>query len=134
MGTDSKIDESNIFEHDETMISDTMKFLGANAEKISSFRRPGKFNATNKRPRQILVKFRNVITADRVFARETMLKNYEPKIKRNKYSAFVSKSSNKEDQERERNLLKKRRELLESGNKAKDIKIRNNILNLKTKQ
>ena len=34
MGTDSKIDISNIFEHDEKMISDTMKYLGANAEEI----------------------------------------------------------------------------------------------------
>ena len=51
MGTDSKTDKSNIFEHDEKMISDTMKFLGANAEEISSFRRPGKVNANNKRPR-----------------------------------------------------------------------------------
>ena len=48
MGTDSKIDKSKIFEHDEKMISNTMKFLGANAEKISSFRRLGKFNATYK--------------------------------------------------------------------------------------
>ena len=31
MGTYSKSDKSNIFEHDEKMISDTMKFLGANA-------------------------------------------------------------------------------------------------------
>ena len=64
MGTDSKTDKSNIFEHDEKMIGDTMKFLGANAEKISFFRRLAKFNATNNRPRQILVKFRKVITAD----------------------------------------------------------------------
>ena len=105
---DSKIDKSNIFEHDEKMISDTMKFLGANAEEISSFRRLGKFNATNKRPRQILVKFRNVITADRLFARATMLKNYERNIIGNKYSVFLSKSLNNEEQERERKLLKKR--------------------------
>ena len=104
MGIHGKIDKSNIFEHDEKMICDTMKFLGANAEEISSFRRFGKFNATNKRPSQILVKFRNVITTDRLFARATMLKNYEPKIKKNKYSFFLSKSLNKEDQERERNL------------------------------
>ena len=90
MGTDSKIDKLNIFEHDEKMISDTMKFLGANNEEISSFRRLGKFNATNKRPRQIL-KFRNVITAARLFARATMLENYEPNIKGNKYSIFLSK-------------------------------------------
>ena len=53
-----------------------------------------------------------------------MLKNYEPNIKGSKYSVFLSKSLDKEDQERERNLLKKRRELLENGNEAKDIKIR----------
>ena len=60
-----------------------------------------------------------------------MLKNYHPNIKGNKYSVFLSKSLDKEDQERERNLLKKRRELLENGNEAKDIKIRKNILYLK---
>ena len=91
MGTYSKIDKSNIFEHDEKMISDTMKFLGANAEEISSFRRLGKF----------------------------------------KFSVFLPKSLNKEDQERERNLLKKRHELLESGKRAKEIKIRNYTLYLK---
>ena len=77
------------------------------------------------------MKFRNVITADRLFAQAAILKNYEPNIKGNKFSVSLSKSLNTGDQERERNLLKKRRELLESGNKAKDIKIRNNILYLK---
>ena len=85
MGTDSKIDKLTNFEHDEKTISDTMKFLGVNAEEISSLRRLGKINATNKRLRQISAKFQNVITADRLFARATMLKNYEPNIKRNKY-------------------------------------------------
>ena len=61
-----------------------------------------------------------------------MLKNDESIIKGNKFSVFfLSKSVTKEDQERERNLLKKRRDLLESGNEAKDIKIRNDILYLK---
>ena len=50
MGTDSKSDKSNIFEHDEKMISDTMKLLDAKAEEFSSFRLLGKFNAINKRP------------------------------------------------------------------------------------
>ena len=74
------------------------------------------------------MKFRNVITVDRSFARAKMLKNYEPNIKGNEYSVFLSKYLNKEDQEREQNLLKKRRKLLESGNEAKDIIIRNNII------
>ena len=90
MGTDRKIDKSNISEHDEKMIYDTIKFLGANAKETSSFGRLAKFNATNKRPRQILVKFPNVITADKLFAHATMLKNYEPNIKGNKYSFFLS--------------------------------------------
>ena len=66
-----------------------------------------------KKPREVSVQFRNVITADILFARATILKNYEPNIKGNKYSVFLSKSLYKEDQEREQNLLKKRRELLE---------------------
>ena len=41
MGTDSKIAKLRFFEHDEKMISNTMKFLGVNAEEISSFRRFG---------------------------------------------------------------------------------------------
>ena len=76
-------------------------------------------------------KFRNVITADRLFARATMLKYYESNIKGNKYSVFLPKFLNKEDRERERNLFKKRRELLESRNEIKDIKIWNKILYLK---
>ena len=134
MGNDSKIDKSNIFEHDEKMISDTMNFLGTNAEEISPFRTLGKLNATNKNTRQVLVKFRKVITADRLFERATMLENYKSNIKENKDSVFLSKFLNKKDQERERTLLKKRRELLESGNEAKDMKIRSNILYLITKQ
>ena len=74
------------------------------------------------------MKIRNVITVDRSFARAKMLTNYETNIKRNEYSVFLSKYLNKEDQEREQNLLKKRREQLESGNEAKDIIIRNNII------
>ena len=69
-----------------------MKFLGVNADEISSFRRLGKSNATNKRNRQISAKFRNAITADGLFARATMLKNYEANIKGNKYYVFLSKS------------------------------------------
>ena len=73
MGTDSQFDKSNIFEHDEKMISDTMKFLGANAEETASFRTLGKFTQ-KKDPDKFLVKFRNFITADRLFARATMLR------------------------------------------------------------
>ena len=54
IGIDRKIDKSNNFEQDEKMISNTMKFLGANAVEISFFHKLGKFNATNKRPRQIV--------------------------------------------------------------------------------
>ena len=85
MSTDSKIDKLNFYEHDEKMISNTIKFLGVKAEEISSFRRLGKINATNKRPRQIPAKFRNVIRADRLITRATMMKNYEPNINGNKY-------------------------------------------------
>ena len=68
IGIDSKIDKSNIIEHDEKMKSDN---------GIADGNFLGKFKATKKRPRQILVKFRNAIKADRLFARATMLKNYE---------------------------------------------------------
>ena len=85
MGSDSKIKKSKFFEHDEKTTSDKMKFLGVNAEETSSFRRLGNFNATNKRPRQTSAKFRNVITAEGLFARATMLKNYKAIIKGNKY-------------------------------------------------
>ena len=98
---------------------------------ITGFRRLGKFNSQNPRARQILIKFSNTYTVDKILARAPMLKVFEPTYNDEAYRVFVSKSLNKEEQMKERTLLKKRRELLDtSQHDPKKIHIKNLILYL----
>ena len=118
-----------IFEHDESLLNEVTDFLGVNPAEISSFRRLGRFNAEASRPRTILVKFTHALTVDKILARSAMLKTYEPSFDEQKYLVFVSKSLNKEDQLKEQKVLRKRRQILNSGTvDPKDVKIRNGML------
>ena len=83
---------------------------------------------TVKKPRQLLVKFRNMYTVDKIQARASMLKTYEPRYMGVNYAVFISKSLNKDEQEKEQQLLKRRRELLNNGSDPKSIKIRKGVL------
>ena len=65
--------------------------------------------------------------ADKKQARASMLKTYEPRYMGVNYAVFILKSPNKDEQEKERQLLKRRRELLNNGSDPKSIKIRSVI-------
>ena len=64
---------------------------------------------------------------DKIQARASMLKTYEPRYMGVNYAVFILKSLNKDEQEKERQLLKRRRELLNNGSDPKSIKIRSVI-------
>ena len=99
-----------------------------NPNEISSFRRLGKLDPNFKKPRQLLVKFRNMYTVDKIQARASMLKTYEPRYMGVNYAVFISKSLTKDEQEKEQQLLKRRRELLNKGSDPKSIKIQKGVL------
>ena len=79
-----KLDRSKVFEHHEKLIRSAFENLGLNSVEISSFRLLGKFELGRTRPRKILVKFRDVFTVEKVLARVSNLKMYEPEYMRNK--------------------------------------------------
>ena len=67
-------------------------------------------------------------TVDKIQSRASMLKTYEPRYMGVNYAVFISKSLNKDEQEKEQQLLKRRRELLNNGSDPKSIKIRKGVL------
>lgn len=121
----------DIFEHDEKLLKDVIKVLGVDGYEISSFRRIGQFKPENPRPRLILVKFSQEYSVDKILSRTAMLKDYNPSYNEHSYSVFISKSLNPEEQKHEQKLLKKRRDLLNAG--EKQLRIRNGVLYLKDK-
>ena len=66
-------------------------------------------------------------TVDKIQARASMLKTYEPRYMGVNYAVFISKSLNKDGQEKEQQLLKRRRELINNGSDPKSIKIRKGV-------
>ena len=67
-------------------------------------------------------------TVDKIQARASMLKTYEPRYMGVNYPVVISKSLNKDEQEKEQQLLKRRRKLLKNGSDPKSIKIRKGVL------
>ena len=119
----------DIFEHEEQQLGAAIQVLGIEPKEISSFRRLGPYDPEKSRPRPILVKFTQEYFAEKILARAVAFKDYEPKYEEKTYSIFVSKSLNVEEQKLEQKLLKKRRELLNSGEaEAKDLRIRKGVL------
>ena len=67
-------------------------------------------------------------TVDKIQARTSRLKTYEPRYMGVNYAVFISKSLHKVEQEKEQQLLKRRRELLNNGSDPKSINIRKGVL------
>ena len=88
--------------------------LGLSSVGVSGFRRLGNFDSTRLKPRQILVKFSDSYTVEKVLARSSMLKLYEPTYNRKTYHVFLSKSLTKEEQLKEQKMWK--REILNNDN------------------
>ena len=129
-----KPDRKEIFEHEENLIYDVVNHLGVDKNEISGFHRLGKYDKNSTRSRQMLVKFKNSYNVDKLLARASMLKMYEPEHMDEKYKVYISKSLDKEQQLMDQKLLKKRRELIDKENyHPRDISIRNGVLYLNHK-
>ena len=74
----TKPDRKLIFEHEENMMCDVVNYLGIDKSEISGFHRLEKFDAASTRTRQMLVKFKNSYNVEKLLARASMVKNYEP--------------------------------------------------------
>ena len=129
-----KTDRKEIFEHEENLIYDVVNHLGVDKNEILGFHRLGKYDKNSTRSRQMLVKFKNSYNVDKLLARASMLKTYEPEYMNEKYKVYISKSLDKEQQLLEQKILKKRREMIGQENHyPRDISIRNGVLCLNHK-
>ena len=84
---------------------------------ITNMKRLGKFNAQRKRPRTILVTFSNAWDARLLLAKAYLLKDLDEAV-------FFSKALSTQEIEDENKILKKRRELIESGIDPDELKLR----------
>ena len=86
---------------------------------ISSIRRLGKFDKGNKRPRSLIVRFTNEWTARKCLAKGGLLKTYKDPV-------YISKVLSAEEFAIEKQILKKRYELIQHSDIDKSrLKIRN---------
>ena len=105
-------------EHDHAEITKVLSHLGESEVEVENIFRAGKFHPEKSRPRSLIVKFRNVWTVRKILAKASLLKNFGSAV-------FISKSLNESERRTERSILKKRRELIDSGVSASSLKIRN---------
>ena len=112
----SKSHKERNVDHEEANILGVIENLGLSSVGVSGFRHLGKFDPTRLKPRQLLVKFSDIYTVEKMLARSSMLKLYEPKYNGKAYRVFLSNSLNKEEQLKEQKLLIKRREILNNDN------------------
>ena len=86
-------------------------------------RRVGKFKQSFKekrtRPRSTLLTVANVWEAKQILGKASLLRGFT------KFKAFLSPSLSQEDIIKERKIIKKRQELINSGVQAKSLKIKN---------
>ena len=85
---------------------------------ISDCFRIGKYDETKRRG--IIVKLSNIWTTRKILANSHHMKGYPAD-----YSTFITRELTHEERIIERNLLKKRRDLIENGTKRTSIRIRN---------
>ena len=78
----------------------------------------GQFKSTNTRPRSVLVKFSNEWTASKILKKAQLLKEFRTPV-------FISKSLTSDELALEKIILKKRWELINSGNPKQDLQTRN---------
>jgi len=103
---------------EETELKKILSFMNLGNVLISDFFRLGKFKAENKRDRTMLVTFQSVWDRRKILSSSYLLKDYEKAV-------FISPELTAEEKLIERKVLKKRYELIQSGIKRENIKIRN---------
>jgi len=104
-------------QYDFEQIDKIIKHIGKNNVKVTDSFRLGKFKKENKRPRSILVTFSSVWDRNIVLQSAFTLSSYDVEV-------YISPALTVTEMEIEKKLLKKRRELIDSGIERKTIKIR----------
>ena len=117
----SRIDRKN---YDKTHIEKILKHLNKEHIQISDCYRLGKYSKENKHSRTLLVTFSSVWDKDMVLQSANSLATFNQRV-------FLSPALSDSDRLLERKILKKRWELINSGNERKDVKINNLKLYLK---
>ena len=103
-------------EEENSKVIDILKHLKVNPT-ISNIERIGKFRKETKRPRTLLVTLQQAWDVRLILSRAKSLKDLDQKI-------YISKSLSTEELIIENELLKKRREMINSGIEASKLRIR----------
>ena len=113
---------TSIVNQESAKVKEVLDFLDERPTIVDA-RRLGKFKPSFKekrtRPRSTLLTVANVWEAKQILVKASLLRGFT------KSKAFLSPSLSQEDIIKERKVLKKRRELINSGVQAKSLKIKN---------
>ena len=104
--------------HDENQLINVFHFLGESDASIPSVCRLGKKVEGRSRPRTLLVTLNTEWSVRKLLTKARNLKQYTSPI-------FMSRMLSPEDHEKEKAVLKKRRELINQRTPAKELKIKN---------
>lgn len=119
---ESDRNKGNDIEHDSKHVRDVLEKMNeyepVNIESVKRLGQPSSNSTGTKRPRMILVQFRNEWTANKCLSKGYMLKDHP-------FPVFIAKSLSKSEIEIEKTVLKKRAELINSGIPRTDLRIRN---------
>ena len=113
---------TSIVNQEAAKVKEVLDFLDERPTIVDA-RRLGKFKPSfiekRTRPRSTLLTVANVWEAKQILGKASLLRGFT------KFKAFLSPSLSQEDIIKERKVLKKRRELINSGVQAKSLKIKN---------
>ena len=104
-------------QHDMKHVMAILKHTIGEEPTISDCFRIGKYDETKRRG--IIVKLSNILTTRKFLANSHHMKDYPAD-----YRAFISRELTHEERIIEKNLLRKRRDLIENGTKRTSVKIR----------
>ena len=113
---DEKPTVLNLLEADRRAVNDIFNQLTEDPG-IMDIKRLGRFDKDRQRPRTILVTLKNIWDVRKIVAKSSSIRSYDKKV-------YISKALSKSEIEIENSLLKKRRELINSGVEAKDLYIK----------
>jgi len=108
-------------EKEHEAIKEVFRYVGVEGVTVKNFYRIGTYNSTAREPRRILVSLTSCWDVRKIIAAAPLLKNNPNKV-------FINPDLSPENREKEKRMLKKRRELIIAGNDRKDLKIKNMVL------
>lgn len=106
------------FELERIMVNKIFQHIGVETVQIKDLFRAGKYVSGNSRPRPLIVTLNSVWDCRKTLLNSFKLKGFETPI-------FISKSLSADELSLEKNLLRKRYELIQSGTDRSRIKIAN---------